>query len=92
MKHSGHLKNCVSSNLFFFIFLSKFAASNRNRDISLCLVLDKRKMAEQTFGQIGIYSVFKILQTANNEEKPDKTQVTDHCFTNTESILNTCKS
>ena len=78
MKHSGHLKNCVSSNLFFFFFLSKFAASNRNRDISLCLVLDKRKMAEQTFGQIGIYSVFKILQTANNEEKPGryKTQVT----------------
>ena len=61
-----------------FFFLSKFAASNRNRDISLCLVLDKHKMAEQTLGHIGIYSVFKILQTANNEEKPGryKTQVT----------------
>ena len=71
MKHSGHLKNCVSSNLFFFVFLSKFAASNHNRDISLCLVLDKHKMAEQTLGQIGIYSVFKSLQTGRY-----KTQVT----------------
>ena len=33
---------------------------------------------KQPLGQIGIYSVFKILQTANNEEKPGryKTQVT----------------
>ena len=63
---------------FFCFFLSKFAASSRNRDISLCLILDKRKMAEQTLGQIGIYSVFKILQTVNNGEKPGryKTQVT----------------